>query len=197
MVRNWTSKLCVPLASAALLAACTQQVSDDQTQNRTPIDNATNQNRQDRKISLIGCLGTGPGTHQYVLTHVRPAPLGEQPSDLQSNANLTLPDNSAVRLTVDGDDRQLTRLMGQTVEVTGLLRDDGHNTIGTSGRLPASPDQPESRTDHSQAAAAGQSYSAKVRQEAGPIGTRSMNNSTYPEVTVQQVNGTGKKCGTR
>jgi len=192
MSRQWI-KLCAPIASAAILVGCTQQVTPDADQNRTPIDSVTNQQRQDRPIKVTGCLGTGPGTDQYVLTHVRPAPVGEQPSDTLSSANLTIPDNSAVRLTAVDNDR-LTGLVGQTVSVTGLLRDDGRNTIGTSGQA-ASPGEPEPRTDRSQAATE-QHHSDKVRAEAGPIGNRSMNNGTYPELAVQQVNGTGQKCVT-
>jgi hypothetical protein len=190
MWTKWTFKLCVPLASAAILVGCTQEVDQDQDQNRTPIADATNQ-PQERPIKLTGCLGTGTGTNQYLLTHARPAPLGEQPSNMLASANFTLPDNSSVRLAIDDED-QLTSLVGQTVAVTGLLRHDGRNTIGTSGQ-PVSPDQPEPRTDQSQAAT-DQHYSKKVRKEAGPIGNRTMNNGTFPEMTVQQVSGTGEKC---
>lgn len=195
MRTKWIIKLCVPVASAAILVGCTQEVGDDQTQNRTPIDNATNQQRQDLQLALTGCLGTGPGTNQYVMTHVRPAPLAEQPSDALSSANFNIPENSAVRLA-SNDTEQLTELVGQMVNVRGLLRDDGRNTIGTSGQPSPSPNQPEPRTDKSQAAAGDQHHSDKVKQEAGPIGTQSMNNGTYPELTVLQVRGTGQKCVT-
>ncbi|HJR60174.1 MAG TPA: hypothetical protein VJ813_12265 [Vicinamibacterales bacterium] len=191
MSRKWILKLCAPVATAAILVGCTQEVSPDADRNRTPIDNASNQQRQNRPIKVTGCLGPGPGTDQYVLTHVKPAPLAEQPSDMLSSTSLTLPDNSAVRLAVNDDD-QLRGLVGQTVSVTGLIRDDGRNTIGTSGP-PVAPDQAEPRTDQSQAAT-DKHHSDKVRAEAGPIGQRSMNNGTYPELTVQQLNGTGQKC---
>jgi hypothetical protein len=194
MRTTWILKLCVPLASAAVLAGCTQEVGDGDTQNRTAIDNATNQQRQNLQISVTGCLGAGTGTNQYVLTHVRPAPLAMQPTDALSSANLTIPDNSAIRLA-SSDTEQLTRLVGQNVTVTGLLTTDGRNTIGTAGRAPVGPNEPEPRTDRSQAAT-DQHHSDKVRQEAGPIGMQSMNNGTYPEMTVQQVNGTGQKCDT-
>jgi hypothetical protein len=189
MWTRWTIKFCVPLASAAILAGCTQEVDQERDQNRGPIDSATNQ--PDRQVKLTGCLGTGPGTNQYLLTHTRPAPLGEQPSDTLSSANLTLPENTSVRLAMAVED-QLTSLVGQTVSVTGLLRHDGRNTIGTSGQ-PVSPDQPEPRADPSQAAT-DQHHSEKVREEAGPIGNRAMNNGTFPEMTVLQVSGTGENC---
>jgi hypothetical protein len=51
------------------------------------------------------------------------------------------------------------------------------------------------RTDKSQAAA-DEHFSDKVAQEAGPIGMHSMNNGTYPELLVQQVESTGERCVT-
>lgn len=190
---NWTMKLCVPLASAAILVGCTQEVDTDPDQNRTPIDHATNQERQNLQVSLTGCLGTGPGTNQYVLTHVKPAPLGTQPSDAMSSANLDFSENTAVRLA-SNDEQELTSLVGRTISVTGVLRDDGRNTIGTSGesQQPA-PGATEPRKDASQAGT-DQHHSEKVREEAGPIGNRSMNNGSYPEIMVQQVTQTGEQC---
>jgi type 1 fimbria pilin len=189
---NWTMKLCVPLASAAILVGCTQEVDTDPDQNRTPIDHATNQERQNLQISLTGCVGTGPGTNQYVLTQVKPAPLGTQPSDAISSANLDFSKNTAVRLA-SNDEQELTSLVGQTISVVGLLRDDGSNTIGTSGNSAPAPGASEPRTDSSQAAT-DQHHSEKVREEAGPIGNRSMNNGSYPEIMVQQVTPTGEQC---
>jgi hypothetical protein len=191
MRTTWIFKLCLPLTSAAILVGCTQKVSDNQ-QNRTAIDHATNQPRQDLRLALTGCVGVGTGTNQYVLMHIRPVSLAEQPSDALSAANLDIPNESAVRLASD-DTEQLTKLVGQTVNVRGLLRHDGHNTIGTSGAPAPSPNQPGSRTDKSQAAVQ-EHYSDKVKQEAGPIGLHSMNNGTYPEMIVQQIAGTGQKC---
>jgi type 1 fimbria pilin len=189
---NWTMKLCVPLASAAILVGCTQEVDTDPDQNRTPIDHATNRERQNLQISLTGCVGTGPGTNQYVLTHVKPAPLGTQPSDAITSANLDFSKNSAVRLA-SNDEQELTSLVGQTISVVGVLRDDGRNTIGTSGNARPAPGASEPRTDSSQAAT-DQHHSEKVREEAGPIGNRSMNNGSYPEIMVQQVTPTGEQC---
>ena len=112
-----------------------------------------------------------------------------------SSANITIPENSAVRLA-SNPDHDLGRLVGKTVSVTGLLSDDGRNTIGTSGEQPQpSPGGTEPRTDQSQAAT-DQHHSEKVREEAGPIGNRSMNNGTYPEITIQQVTQTGDECVT-
>jgi hypothetical protein len=193
MWAKWTFRLCVPLASAAVLVGCTQEVNDDNGQNRTAIDGSVDRVKQKMEIAVIGCLGAGTGTNQYMLTHVQPAPLGTQPSDALSSANLTVSDNSAIRLSSNDTDR-LTKLVGERVTVTGLLRDDGRNTIGTSGK-PVSENEPEPRTDQSQAAT-DQHHSERVREEAGPIGNRSMNNGTYPELTVERINGTGQKCST-
>ena len=191
MNRTWTLKLCVPLAGAVLLAGCTQEVGD-RAQDRTAIDHATNQQKQATEISLTGCVTTGVGTNQFMLKDVRTVPLGEQPTDALSATNSKVPGNTAIRLAI-ADADQIEKLVGQTVSVTGRMSDGG-NTIGTAG-VPAAPDQPEPRADKSQAAT-DQHHSAKVREEAGPIGNRSMNNGTFPEMMVTRVTGTGQKCAT-
>lgn len=188
MAKKWTLKLCVSLASAAVLVGCTQEVSDSQGQNRTPM----NQQTKNLEIALTGCLTTGIGTNQFVITHARPQPLASQPSDALSDVNLSLQNNSAVRLALN-DDQDVSNLVGQMVSVTGRLTSTGADTIGTAGRAPVVEQKPESRDDKSQAAT-DQHYSDKVIQEAGPIGQDSMNNGTYPEVRVQQIGGTGESC---
>lgn len=193
MSKKWALQLCVPVASAAVLVGCTQEVGDG-NQDRTAIDGSTNQQEEKRQIAVTGCLGIGSGTQQFVLRHVRPVPLSEQPSDALSSVNFTLPNNSAVRLTLN-DDQEVTDLVGQTVSVTGLLTGTGADTIGTTGRPPVVEQHPESRADRSQAAT-DQHHSEKVRQEAGPIGQDSMNNGTFPEMRVQKISGTGQKCTT-
>jgi hypothetical protein len=191
MNRIWTLKLCVPLASAAFLAGCTQEVGD-RAQNRTAIDHATDQQKQNGEISLTGCVSTGVGTNQFMLYDVKQASLAQQPTDALSATNSKIPENTPIRLaTADAD--QIEKLVGQTVSVTGRLS-DGRNTIGTSGE-PRAANQTEPRADKSQAAT-DQHHSDKVREEAGPIGNRSMNNGTYPELTVSKVTGTGQKCVT-
>ena len=184
-------QLCAPLLGAVLVAGCTQEVDDGQTQNRTPIDHATNQNRQNLEVTLNGCVTTGIGNNQFMLMNVRPVPLAEQPTSAASSANTNLPENVPVRLAT-GDSDEIEKLVGQTVSVTGRLN-DGRNTIGTSGAPAPGPNQSEPRTDASQAATS-QHHSEKVREEAGPIGNRAMNNGTFPELTVTKVSGTGQKC---
>lgn len=191
MSRTRTLSWGAPLLFMVLAAGCTQEVGDSETQNRTPIDHATNQPRQDQQISLNGCVTTGVGNNQYMLTNVRAVPLGEQPTDALTSTSRNIPENVPVRLAM-ADRDEIEKLVGQTVSVTGTLN-DGRNTIGTSGTPPKGPSESEPRTDESQAATS-QHHSEKVREEAGPIGNRAMNNGTFPELTVTKVSGTGQKC---
>jgi hypothetical protein len=191
MKKQWFKKLCGPVASAAVLVGCGGE------QERTAIDGATNQPRQNQEMTISGCLATGIGTNQYMVTAVQLAPLGEQPSDAPSNTQHPITPDSQVRLAYNDTD-QLDRLIGQTVTVTGHISDDGRNTIGTSGsnqgHTPANG-QLTSRDDKS-AAATSQHHSGKVAQEAGPIGQQSMANGTFPEMRVTKINGSGEKCPT-
>lgn len=191
MNRTWISKVCVTLASAALVTGCTQEVGEN-AQDRTAIDHATNQQKQNNEISLTGCVTTGVGTNQFMLKDIRPVAVAQQPTDALSATNSNIPENTPVRLAI-ADADEIEKHVGQTVSVTGRLS-DGRNTIGTSGE-PRAADQAEPRTDKSQAAT-DQHHSDKVRQEAGPIGNRSMNNGTFPELMVSRISGTGQKCST-
>src|SRR5918993_2966148 len=191
MNRTWTFKLCIPLTGAALLAGCTQEVGD-RAQNRTPIDHATDQQKQNLEVSLTGCVTTGVGTNQFMLRDVRPAPLAAQPTDALSATNSKIPENTPIRLAI-GDADEIEKHVGQTVAVTGRLS-DGRNTIGTTGE-PRAANQSEPRTDKSQAAT-DQHHSEKVREEAGPMGNRSMNNGTFPELTVTKGTRTRQKSVT-
>lgn len=193
MWTSWTLKLCVPMVSAAVLASCTQEVSDSQ-RNRAAIDHATDRQEQNLRVTVKGCLSAGTGNNRPILIHARPVPLAEQPSDALSAANVTIPQDSDIRLA--GDIGQLSRFTGQELTVSGILRHDGRDTIGTAGRRLAGPNPQDPRTDYSQAAATGQHHSEKVKQEAGPIGLQSMNNSTFPEMVVTRVESSGKKCAT-
>lgn len=193
MVKNWTIKLCVPLASAAVLVGCRGE------QDRTAIDHPTEQASQNQRVTVSGCLGTGVGTTQYMLTAVQLAPLGEQPSDVASTTGNPITPDAQVRLAMN-DTAQLERHIGERVTVTGIVTDDGRSTIGTSGQQPAPGQTPaggqmEPRDDRS-AAATSQHHSEKVREEAGPIGQQSMNNGTFPEITVSRIESTGEKCQT-
>jgi len=187
MIRNWKVAALVPLATAALLTGC------DTRSDRGAMDDTTPKTPDARPIALNGCVGTGPGTQQLFLTQIHIAPLAVQPSDAPTSVASSITEDSRVKLVMAaGRDDELTNLVGQRVNLTGTLKDDGRNTIGTTG-TERSPEQSEPRTDASQAATA-QHPSDKARKEAGPIGHRSMNNGTFPEVLVQKVDGTGEKC---
>jgi len=189
MIRNWKLAALMSLASAALLTGC------DKRSDRGAMDDAKPKSTDARPIALNGCVGTGPGTQQLFLTQVQVAPLAGQPSDAATSVASSITEHSQVKLAMAPgreDDDQLSKLVGKRVTVTGTLRDDGRNTIGTSG-TERSPDQPEPRTDASQAGTP-QSHSEKVREEAGPIGNRTMNNGTFPEVLVQKVDSSGEQC---
>ena len=191
MRNSWVWKLGVPVLSAAVLTGCRGE------QDRTAIDHATNQQRQNQEITISGCLGTGVGTNQFMVTAVQLAPLAEQPSDAPSTAGNPITPDAQVRLAYN-ETEELERLIGQKVTVTGHVIDDGRNTIGTSGpnqgHTPANG-KLESRNDKS-AAATDQHHSGKVREEAGPIGQQSMANGTFPEMRVTKINGSGEKCPT-
>jgi hypothetical protein len=190
MNKQWASRIVVTFASAAILVGCHGE------QDRT-IDHATDQQRQNRPMTISGCLGTGVGTDQYMVTAVQLAPLAEQPSDAPSTPGNPITPDAQVRLAYNETD-ELERLVGQMVTVTGIVTDDGRNTIGTSGQqsghTPANG-KLEPRDDKS-AAATDQHHSGKVAQEAGPIGQQSMANGTFPEMRVTKISGTGEKCTT-
>lgn len=191
MRNSWLWKLGVTVVSAAILAGC------QKGQDRTAIDQATNQPRQNQQITISGCLGIGVGTNQFMVTAVQLAPLAEQPSDAPSTSVNPITPDAQVRLAYD-ETEELERLVGQKVTVTGYVIDDGRNTIGTSGPNPGQTPangKLESRDDKS-AAATDQHHSGKVRQEAGPIGQQSMANGTFPEMRVAKINGSGEKCTT-
>jgi len=189
MIMNLKRAAIAAMASTALIAAC------DKRSDRGAMDQTTPKSPDARSIALNGCVGTGPGTQQLFLTQVQVAPLAGQPSDAPTSVASSITEHSQVKLAMAPgreDDDQLNKLVGKRVTVTGTLRDDGRNTIGTTG-TERSPDQPEPRTDASQAGTP-QSHSQKAREEAGPIGNRSMNNGTFPEVLVQKVDSTGEQC---
>ncbi len=175
MNRTWTFTLCGPLAGALLLAGCTQEVGSRQ-QDRTPIDNATNQQKQNPEVSLTGCVTTGVGTNQFMLRNVRPVALAEQPTDALSSTNSKIPENVPIRLAI-ADADEIEKLVGQTVSVTGALSDGvTRSARRREGRRPV-------RAAHRPVAGRHrQHHSEKVREEAGPIGNQSMNNGTFPEL---------------
>lgn len=190
MTGNWKVAALIPLVSAALLTGC------DKRSDRGAMDDAKPKSPDARPIALNGCVGTGPGTQQLFLTQVQLASLAGQPSDAPTSVASSITEHSQVKLAMapgrDREDNELNKLVGRRVTITGILTDDGRNTIGTAG-TERSPEEAESRTDASQAGTA-QSHSKKAREEAGPIGNRSLNNGTFPEVLVQKVDATSEQC---
>jgi hypothetical protein len=187
MITNLKRAALVALTGAALVAGC------DRRSDRGAMDDAKPKSPDARPIALNGCVGTGPGTQQLFLTQVQVEPLAGQPSDAPTSVASSITEHSQVKLAMAaGRDDELFQYVGKRVTLTGTLRDDGRNTIGTAG-TERSPEQAEPRTDASQAGTA-QKHSDKVREEAGPIGNRSMNNGTFPEVLVQKVDSKGEPC---
>ena len=127
MLNSWKIESIIPIIGAAVLIGCTGNNRQDRVVESGP------KQADARPITMAGCVGAGPGTHQYILTQVRMPPLAEQPSDAPSSSGQSITENSQVRLAMAGDD-QLRKLVGQTVEVNGTVTDSGRNTIGTSGQ---------------------------------------------------------------
>ena len=186
MILTRSKLICIPIAGA-LVVGC----SGNNHQDRGVIGKTGPESANARPITLQGCVATGPGTQQYYLTHVRTPPLADQPGDAAGSTGVSITGNSQVRLAM-ADDKQLRKLVGQTVELNGIIKDEGRNSIGTTGQE-RSPSEPEARTDSSQAGTK-QHHSEKVREEMGPMGNRAMNNGTFPEIAVQRINSTGERC---
>jgi hypothetical protein len=104
MLNNWKTKIAVPLASAAVLVGCSG--GSDKATDRGAIQDSGAKNATARPVSLSGCVSTGIGNNQYMLTNVRFAPLAEQPSDAQSYQGTGLTEHSQVRLAMN-DNEQL------------------------------------------------------------------------------------------
>jgi hypothetical protein len=79
--------------------------------------------------------------------------------------------------------------IGRRVTVSGVVTDDGANTIGTagsSGTVLPSGERSQAATD--------EHHSAKVKKEAGRIARESMANGTAAEVRAVQVKDLGEPC---
>lgn len=178
--------LALPLACTALLTACGS--AEDPA---AEIRRAQDDRGGSMQVSLDGCVEAAPGANQYVMRQVSMPPLAEQRSDASTAPGTGITEGSWVRLR-GGDNDQLRDHIGERVRITGTIVDDGRNTIGTTGRA-YGPNDAEPRKDESRAAAR-EHHAEKVRKESGPIGERSMNNGTAPEIAVQRVTATGEKC---
>lgn len=184
MQKSWTFHLAVPLACAALTIGCGG--SDGRAQK--PQANAP-EKPAEATVALTGCVEAAPGTNQYVLRQVRFE--GNRPANPHSATTTSgahgITEGAWVRLAAG--DQDLRSHLGQRVAVSGVIIDDGRNTIGTAG----TSGTPTPAGDTSKAASP-EHHSEKVKDEAGRIARESIANGTAAEVRVQQVRGTGEKC---
>lgn len=190
MQKQWTHALLIPLACAALATGC------GQGDKATDIRAAQDTDHSSERVALNGCVELSPaGGQEFALQHVRTGPIGAQPSDAMTYTSTNaIEEGSWVRLTLGARDQrdQLRQLVGQRVTVHGTIRDDGRDTIGTSGPRPG-PQEPDPRKPESMAGAEGH-YSGKVAKEAGPIGQQWLSTGTAPLILVQEIENSGEPC---
>ena len=130
-MRNHASHLAVAILTAAIGVACTGRndaVSNDRR------SQSGGERGVSQRVALEGCVEAAPGTSAYVLRNVAEVPPAQQPQGQERMEHAPLvPRGSWVRL-VSGDDDDLKNQLGKRVTVTGVVRDAGGNTIGTSGQ---------------------------------------------------------------
>jgi hypothetical protein len=187
MRRSWAVTTAAPVA-VALMMACSRKVDDTSSATSRRADLG---GRQAQTIALRGCLQAARGTSEYVLQHVQFEPATAQPSDAATSVGLTVTEGSWVRLVANDNDLFKDKL-GQVVSVSGTVKDDGRNTIGTGGNT-SSPEQAQSPVDLSRAAG-NEHHADKQSAEAGPGAQHGQANGTAPELAVEKVTPTGEKC---
>jgi hypothetical protein len=184
MRTTWAIRVLAPLAAAVMLFGCS----------RGEHSSAANRDRlgglRYEMIALKGCVEVAPGSKEYVLRQIHIDPVAMQKTDTPTSHGLSVTEGSWVRLRDDSD--QLKSHVGQMVQVSGTILDDGRNTIGTAGKA-TEADTPESPTDASRAASS-EHHSQKETKEAGPIGRVSQSNGNVPEMAVEHVTATGQPC---
>ena len=183
MRTTWAVRVMASMAAAVMIAACSRGPANS-TAKREELDS------KHQTLSLKGCVEEAPGSKEFVLRQIQVEPVAMQRADSPGSHGLTVTDGSWVRLRDKSD--QLKGHLGQMVSISGTIIDDGRNTIGTAGKA-TDPDEAESPTDASRAAAA-EHHSTKVKKEAGPIGRVSQSNGNVPEVAVDSVTATGQEC---
>jgi hypothetical protein len=178
MKLSWT----VPVSMAVLMTiagAC------NRTQSRT---GGAAERPATATVALSGCLEAAPGTNRYVLRNVRFEPrAGDPHASTTTSGGHGITEGAWVKL--DGGEKNLTSYLGQRVTLTGIVTDDGRNTIGTGG----SPGAQTPSGDTSQASSRDH-YSDKVKMEAGRIARESIADGTGAEIRVTNINGTGDRC---
>ena len=188
MRNKWRTQLIAP-AIVALCAACGG--GDGRNQERQvqqPQTNAPEAQAQ-ATVSLSGCVEAAPGAQQYVLRNVRfePRGSGEPNASTTTSGAHGITEGAWVRL--HAGEQNLGSHAGQRVRITGVIVDNGQNTIGTAG----SSGTPNVAGDKSQAASP-EHHSDKVKAEAGRMGRESMADGTAAQIRVQQVQASGERC---
>ena len=134
-MRKHFSHLAIALLTAAIGVACTGR-ADSVDDRKAQGGGARGVNQ---RIALSGCVQAAPGTDQYVLRDVAEVPPEQQPQGQERMEHAPIvPRGSWVRLA-SADAEQLKSHLGKHVLITGEVRDDGGNTIGTAGQSSPMP----------------------------------------------------------
>ena len=179
---SWTVHALAMAVLMTAAAACNRMGSDRPGEPRTAESPAV------ATVALSGCLEAAPGTNRYVLRNVRFEPrAGDPHATTTTSGGHGITEGAWVRL--DGGDRTLNSYLGQRVTLTGVVTDDGRNTIGTAG----SPGVQTPAGDTSQAASR-EHHADKIKKEAGRIARQSIADGTAAEIRVTNITGTGDRC---
>ena len=140
-------------------------------------------------VSLSGCLEAGPvGAATYVLRNVRFEPATASDPHRNSTTSRLGGITEGAWVTVASTEN-LQPQIGRRVAVSGIVTDDGENTIGTAGSsgtvLPSGERSQAASTEH---------HSTKVKKESGRIARESMANGMAAEIRAQQVTDLGEPC---
>jgi hypothetical protein len=190
MRKSWGMTVAVPLVCATLAVGCGGSDGENTERRAQGPQTATpEQQSAQATVSLTGCVEPAPGTKQYILRNVHF--VGQQASDPQRTTTTPGPhgitEGAFVRLAAG--DQDLAGHLGQRVTVSGVVVDNGQNTIGTSGtdgaRNPSGDTSQAAQREH---------HSSKVKEEAGRIGRESMADGTAAQIRVQQVQASGERC---
>jgi len=184
-----TVQLAWPVLCAAVMVGCGRRDAIDA--GRAALQPQANKPEPPAQatVSLSGCVEVAPGPRQYVLRNVRfePHQSSDPHRDTTSAGAHGITEGAWVRL--DAGDQDLASRAGRRVTLTGIVKDNGQNTVGTAGTHGA----PTPAGDASQAASTDH-HSDKVKDEAGRIARESMADGTAAEVRVKRVDASGEKC---
>ena len=145
---------------------------------------------REQTVRLSGCVeigGSAIGGYVLQRVHIEGNDPDAAPRTTVNPAPAGIVEGSWVRLT---GARDLAKLAGHRVVVTGTVIDTGRNTVGTAGVssgvvLPSGDVSQASSNDR---------YWVKVKKEAGPIARQSIATGTAPEIKVTEVKDLGKGC---